>query len=62
MGSSRPVVFRAALTTLAAALAGTLLVPPAATAAPGRDEPRPHPVREGGRKRGERGTEHDGSG
>ncbi|MFE7385404.1 M14 family zinc carboxypeptidase [Streptomyces zhihengii] len=48
MGTSRPVVFRAALTTLAAALAGTLLVPPAATAAPGRDEPRPHPVREGG--------------
>ncbi|QNP63167.1 M14 family zinc carboxypeptidase [Streptomyces genisteinicus] len=48
MGTSRPVVFRAALTTLAAALAGTLLVPPAATAAPGRDEPRSHPVREGG--------------
>ncbi|MFF8844017.1 M14 family zinc carboxypeptidase [Streptomyces sp. NPDC015127] len=45
MGSSRPLLITA---TLAATLAGTLLVPPAATAVPGRDEPRPHPVREGG--------------
>ncbi|MFI2367396.1 M14 family zinc carboxypeptidase [Streptomyces sp. NPDC018833] len=45
MGSSRPVLITS---TLAAALAGALLLTPSATAAPGPDEPRPHPVREGG--------------
>ncbi|MFP1627296.1 M14 family zinc carboxypeptidase [Streptomyces sp. 5K101] len=45
MGSSRPVLITAALAT---ALAGALLVPPAATATPSRDDPRPHPLREGG--------------